>query len=100
MAKLINLIPNNSKPKQNESLEDMDAKLPATVDRFLTRVIQSIKSYNLPRKKEQAVIARVMDALRITPSELTQAVQKLRKYDIVKKNNTVKRPYDLDTQGE
>jgi hypothetical protein len=83
MAKLINLIPNNQKPKVNEDLEDMDVKLPSTVERFLDRVIKVIKSYNFPRKKEQAVIARMVDALKITPSELQQTVQKLKKYDVV-----------------
>ena len=95
MAKLANLIPNNNKPKQNEALEDMEVALPAKVEKFLERLIQTIKSYNLPKKKEQAVIARVIDSLGITPSQLTQTVQKLKKYDVVRK-----RPYDLDTQGE
>ena len=82
MAKLINLIPNN-KPKQNEALEDMEVALPSKVERFLERLVQTIKSYNLPRKKEQAVIARVIDALQINPSELTQTVQKLKKYGVI-----------------
>lgn len=103
MAKLVNLIPNGSKPKVNEALEDMEVSLPPTVERFLDRVVKTIKSYNLPAKKEQAVIAKVIDALRITPSQLSQTVQKLKKYDIVKKGagkKETKRPFDLDTQGE
>ena len=82
MAKLVNLIPNN-KPTQNEALEDMDVKLPQTVEKFLDRVIRAIKSYNLPPKKEQAVIARVVDALNVSPSQLSIAVQKLKKYKVV-----------------
>jgi hypothetical protein len=34
MAKLINLIPNNQKPKTNEALEDMEVALPSKVEKF------------------------------------------------------------------
>lgn len=84
MKKLKDLIPNNKKPL-NEAVEDMEVALPARVEKFLERLIQTIKSYNLPKKKEQAVIARVIDSLQITPSQLTQTVQKLKKYDVVRK---------------
>ena len=96
MSKLINLIPGNNKPVQKEALADMEVALPSKVEKFLERLITTIKSYNLPKKKEQAVIARVMDAMGITTSELNQTVAKLKKYDVVRKT----RPYDLDTQGE
>lgn len=92
MAKLINLIPNNyteikvlSKQEMKEDLEDMDVTIPAKVDRFLDRALQVIKSYNLSRKKEQLVIAKLVDALGMTPQDLSQAVQKLKKYKIVKR---------------
>jgi len=92
MAKLINLIPSNyttaevlSKEEFNEELEDMDVNLPSKVERFLDRALQVIKSYNLPRKKEQLVIAKLIDALGMTPSDLQQAVAKLKKYKIVKR---------------
>ena len=88
MAKLINLIPNNQKPKTNEALEDMEVALPSKVEKFLQRLVQTIKSYNLPRKKEQAVIARVMDSMGITTAELNHAVQKLKKYAVVKRQKT------------
>ena len=94
MAKLINLIPNNQKPKTNEALEDMEVALPSKVEKFLDRLVQTIKSYNLPKKKEQAVIARVMDSMGITPSELNQAVQKLKKYDVVKRHKTGNADHD------
>ena len=92
--KLINLIPisNNfttaevlSKEEFNEELEDMDVNLPSKVERFLDRALQVIKSYNLPRKKEQLVIAKMVDELGMTPSDLQQAVAKLKKYKIVKR---------------
>jgi hypothetical protein len=83
MAKLVNLIPGREIVK--EELEDMDVSLPSKVERFLDRALDVIKSYNLPRKKEQLVIAKLVDALGMTPSDLQQAVSKLKKYKIVKK---------------
>jgi hypothetical protein len=83
MAKLINLIP--VKEIKKESIEDMDTAIPAKVERFLDRALQVIKSYNLSRKKEQLVIAKLVDALGMTPQELSIAVQKLKKNKIVKR---------------
>jgi len=92
MAKLVNLIPANytnvkvlSKSEMNEDLDDMDTALPGKVERFLDRALGVIKSYNLSRKKEQLVIAKLIDALGMTPQDLSQAVQKLKKYKIVKR---------------
>jgi AraC-like DNA-binding protein len=82
MAKLINLIPGR---EIKEDLEDMDVSIPSKVERFLDRALQVIKSYNLSRKKEQLVIAKLIDALGMSPSELQQAVTKLKKYKIVKR---------------
>lgn len=84
MAKLINLI-----PKKNlivkESLDDMDATLPAQVDRFLDKTISMVKGYNLSKKKEQLIIAKIIDALGMDKQQLMQAIQKIRKNDILKK---------------
>ena len=92
MAKLVNLIPANytnvkvlSKSEMNEDLDDMDTALPGKVERFLDRALQVIKSYNLPRRKEQYVIAKLIDALGMTPSDLQQAVQRLKRNKIVKR---------------
>jgi hypothetical protein len=87
MAKLVNLIPGKEiNPKVvKEDLEDMDVSIPSKVERFLDRALQVIKSYNLGRRKEQLVIAKLIDALGMTPQELSQAVQKLKKYKIVKR---------------
>jgi hypothetical protein len=60
MAKLINLIPTNKIVK--EDLEDMDVSIPSKVERFLDRALSVIKSYNLSRKKEQLVVAKLVDA--------------------------------------
>ena len=92
MAKLVNFIPSNyttakviSKTEMNEELDDMDVSLPASAERFLDRAIKALKGYNLNRRKEQYVIAKLIDALDMTPSELMQAVQKLKRNKIVKK---------------
>lgn len=81
--KLVNLIP--GKEIKTESLEDMDVAIPAKVERFLDRALNVIKSYNLTRRKEQLVVAKLIDALGMSPSELQQAVQKLKRYKIVKR---------------
>lgn len=84
MAKLLSLV-----PKKNivvkESIDDMDANLPAQVEKFLDRLITQIKGYNLTKKKEQLVIAKVIDALGMDKSQLMQAIQKIKKNDILKK---------------
>lgn len=80
--KLVNLVPGK---EIKEELEDMDTVIPAKVERFLDRALDVIKSYNLSRKKEQLVVAKLIDALGMNPSELQQAVQKLKKYKIVKR---------------
>jgi hypothetical protein len=83
MAKLINLVP--GREIQKEALDDMDTALPSQMERFLDRAIKVIKNYNLSRKKEQFVIAKLIDALGMNPSELQQAVQKLKRNKIVRK---------------
>ena len=80
--KLVNLVPGK---EIKEDLEDMDVVIPAKVERFLDRALNVIKSYNLSRKKEQLVVAKLIDALGMNPSELQQAVLKLKKYKIVKR---------------
>jgi len=92
MAKLVNFIPSNyttakvvSKTEMNEELEDMDVSLPASAERFLDRAIKALKGYSLSRRKEQYVIAKLIDALDMTPTQLQQAVQKLKRNKIVNK---------------
>jgi len=84
MAKLINLI-----PKKNivvkESLDDMDVTLPPQVDRFLQKLVSQIKGYSLPKRKEQLVIAKIIDALGLDKQQLMQAIQEIKKNDILKK---------------
>ena len=68
-----------------EELDDMDVSLPSQVERFLDRAVRALKGYNLNKRKEQYVIAKLIDALGMTPSELMQSVQKLKKNKIVKR---------------
>ena len=81
--KLVNLIPGRELKK--ESIEDMDTALPAQMEKFLDRTINIIKSYNLPRKKEQLVIAKIIDSLGMDKQQLMQAISKIKKNDILKK---------------
>ncbi len=83
MAKLINLIP--GREIQKEDLNDMDVSLPANVERFLDKATKLIKSYNLSTSKEQYIIAKLIDSLNMNPNQLSNAVQKLKKYKIVKR---------------
>jgi hypothetical protein len=92
MAKLVNFIPSNyttakviSKAEMNEDLEDMDVALPSQVQRFLDRTISIVKGYNLPKKKEQLIIAKIIDALGMDKQQLMQAITKIKKNDILKK---------------
>jgi DNA-binding Lrp family transcriptional regulator len=68
----------------------MDVSLPSSVERFLDRAVRALKGYNLNKRKEQYVIAKLIDALGMTPSELMQSVQKLKKNKIVKREHTIK----------
>ena len=68
-----------------EDLEDMDVSLPSKIEKFLDRALGIIKSYNLPRKKEQLVVAKLIDALGMDKMELMRYVQKIKKSDILNK---------------
>ena len=81
--KLVNLIPGREVVK--EDLQDMDAALPSQVQRFLDRTISIVKGYNLPKKKEQLIIASIIDALGMDRQQLMQAITKIKKNDILKK---------------
>ena len=75
--KLVNLIP--GKELKSEAIEDMDTNLPAQMQKFLDRTINIIKSYNLSRKKEQLVIAKIIDSLGMDKQQLMQAISKIKK---------------------
>jgi hypothetical protein len=85
--KLVNLVPGKEIKKQvvKEALDDMDATLPTQVERFLNKLIDQIRGYNLSKRKEQLVIAKIIDALGLDKQQLMQAIQKIKKNDILKK---------------
>jgi len=83
MEKLKNLLP--VKNIQKEDLEDMEVLIPSQIKRFMERVTKALKSLNLSRPKEQYIIAKLVDALGMSPSDLQQAVQKLKRNKIVKR---------------
>ena len=88
MAKLVNLIPGreiNSKPTMKEELEDMDVSLPSQLERYLDRTADIIKRYNLSKSKEQYIMAKLIDALNMNPSDLSTAVSKLKRFKVVHK---------------
>lgn len=94
MAKLIQFIPTNmgslkkenvKKENVNEELEDMDVNLPPQVDKFLTRLVDQIKGYNLPKKKEQLIVAKIIDALGMDRQQLMMAIAKIKKAGVLKK---------------
>ena len=82
--KLVDLVP-GKQTNVKESIDDMDITLPSQVERFLDRLIDQIKGYNLSKRKEQLVIAKVIDALGMDKSQLMQAITKIKKNDILKK---------------
>ena len=88
MAKLVNLIPGrevNLTPTIKEELDDLDVNLPSQLDRYLDKTIGVIKRYNLSRAKEQYVIAKLIDALDMNPTQLASAVARLKRFKIVRK---------------
>lgn len=94
MAKLTQFIPINmgslknenlKKEIQKEELEDMDVNLPPQVDRFLGKLVDQIKGYNLPKKKEQLIVAKIIDALGMDRQQLMMAISKIKKSGVLKK---------------
>lgn len=69
----------------NTKLDDFQTQLPPQIKKFLQRVVSVVKSYNLPKKKEQLIIATVVDALGMDTNQLNQAVQKIKKSDLLNK---------------
>jgi hypothetical protein len=75
-----------SKPTlKKEALEDFETGLPVQVDRFLDKVVNAIKGYKLNRKREQLIVAKIVDALGMDKQELMLTIQKIKKRDILQK---------------
>ena len=54
-------------------------KLPSTVERFLNKFVDSVKSAGLNRIKRSAVLYKIIDALGISPQQLMADIQKIKK---------------------
>ena len=54
-------------------------KLPSTVERFLNKFVQSMKSANLNRLKRSAILYKVIDAAGLTPQQLMADIQKIKR---------------------
>ena len=54
-------------------------KLPATVNRFLGKFVQSMKDANLNRIKRSAILYKVINAAGISTQQLMTDIQKIKK---------------------
>lgn len=81
----------SEEPKKKEDvyndpdLEGFETRLPSQIKKFLNRTIDVVKGYNLNKKKEQLIIAAIVDALNMDPSQLNQAVRKVKKSNLLNK---------------
>ena len=79
--KLKGLLKEDKTPIQKEALDDLDVNLPTAVNRFLEKLTAQLKTYNLPRKKEVLVIAKIIDGLNMDKQEVMRAIQKIKQAD-------------------
>jgi hypothetical protein len=100
--KLKGLIKENKKPIQKEALDDLDVNLPTAVNRFLEKLTSQLKTYNLPRKKEVLVIAKIIDGLNMDKQEVMKAIQKIKQADAFggQKKNDVGAGFQGNTKGD
>ena len=54
-------------------------KLPANVERFLNKFVDSMKSANLNRLKRSAILYKVINASGMSPQQLMADIQKIKK---------------------
>ena len=65
-----------------EKLNEVDfskVKLPATVDRFLNKFVQSMKDTKLNRMKRSAILYKVIDAAGMNPQQLMADINKIKR---------------------
>jgi len=66
--------------KQNIKEVDFEkVKLPATVNRYLNKFVQSMKDTNLTRIKRSAILYKVIQAAGMTTQQLMADIQKIKK---------------------
>lgn len=97
MDRLKDLLPKKENKKQiQEAVDDLEAPLPAQLSRFLERTISIIKGYNLPRRKEAFVMAKVIDAMGIDKSQLNSILSKVKRAGVLNKEGKNINGVDLD----
>ena len=67
---------------KEEKLNEVDfskVKLPATVNRFLGKFVQSMKDANLNRIKRSAILYKVIDASGMSPQQLMADIGKIKR---------------------
>ena len=67
---------------KEEKLNEVDfskVKLPATVDRFLNKFVQSMKDTKLNRMKRSAILYKVIDAAGMNPQQLMADINKIKR---------------------
>lgn len=101
--RLAGLINENAEQKLKETYveeeaSDLDAPLPNMVEKFLEKLIIQLKGYNLNRKKQVAVIAKVIDGLGMDKMEVMRAIQKIKQSGALaeKKNKLSEASDDTD----
>ena len=68
--------------KELEKINEVDfekVRLPATVDRFLNKFVDSMKSAKLNRMKRSAVLYKVIEASGMSVQQLMADIQKIKK---------------------
>ena len=68
--------------EEYQNLNEVDfgkVKLPSTVERFLNKFVDSVKSACLNRIKRSAVLYKIIDALGISPQQLMADISKIKK---------------------
>ena len=64
-----------------QSINEVDfdkIKLPTTVNRFLNRLVDAVKSTQLKRIRRSALLYKVIDAMGMSPQQLMADIQKIK----------------------
>lgn len=67
---------------KEEKLNEVDfskIKLPSSINRFLTRLVDSVKDAQLNRIKRSALLYKVIDAMGMSPQQLMADITKIKK---------------------
>ena len=68
------------KQMKNEAPDQLEReKVPAVVNKFMTRFIDSLKDAKLTRAKQKSILYKVVKALGISPKELQMYTQRVKK---------------------